>query len=399
MTQMLLPAIWLVVLIAGLPQLSETVYTPSLPDIGSELKTSAAMVEYTLTIYLLGFALGSLFWGKISDHFGRKPCILAGLIAFILGCVGCYFSHSIEMLMVSRLIQAFGGSIGSVLTQALCRDAFHGPSLGKVYSAIGSALALFPALGPLCGGVIAESFGWRNIFIFLVIFAVILTVLVGLQLPETHPLALRKKTSLWRMAQQLIQDKNVVGYGLIVAGCNGIMFSYFAEGSFYMIQGFGLSPSYYGLSFAAIAVALMLGGLCSKKLLQQNSSKEIMVYGLYIMTGATLIFSSIILIHQYMWAFSNMILITITLLLIMMCSFGICMAISNALALALIDYKHAIGTASSLFGFFYYSVISMFTFFMGFLHDGTLLPMPLYFFALCCLMHAVYYVYLKKPAH
>lgn len=186
MNPILLPAIWLIVLIVGLPQLSETVYTPSLPDIARALRTSEPMVEYTLTIYLFGFAIGTLLWGKVSDKLGRKPCVIAGLITFIIGCIGCYLAPTIEMLMISRLIQAFGGSVGSVLGQAICRDAFHGPALGKVYSSIGSALALFPALGPICGGIIAEYFGWSNIFVFLMLFAFILTALVIAKLPETH---------------------------------------------------------------------------------------------------------------------------------------------------------------------------------------------------------------------
>jgi Bcr/CflA subfamily drug resistance transporter len=260
MTNVLLPAIWLIVLIVGLPQLSETVYTPSLADIAHALQTSEAFVEYTLTIYLFGFAIGTLlFWGKTSDKFGRKPCIIAGLLIFIAGCFGCYFSGSIKMLMISRLIQAFGGSIGSVLGQAICRDAFHGPALGKVYSATGSALALFPALGPVCGGIIAENFGWENIFIFLIIFAVILTALVASKLPETHPQASRKSISILNLAGRLARDKKVLGFGLIVAGCNGILFSYFAEGSFYLINGLGISSSGYGFSFVLVAAATMAG--------------------------------------------------------------------------------------------------------------------------------------------
>jgi DHA1 family bicyclomycin/chloramphenicol resistance-like MFS transporter len=111
----LLPAIWIIVLIVGLPQLSETVYTPSLPEIADAFKTSNAMVEYTLTIYLLGFALRTFFWSKVSDRFGRKPCVITGFLIFILGCLCCYFSPSIEWLMASRCLQAFGGSVGSVL--------------------------------------------------------------------------------------------------------------------------------------------------------------------------------------------------------------------------------------------------------------------------------------------
>ena len=386
MTHVLLPAIWLIVLIVGLPKLSETVYTPSLPDIAHTLQTHVAMVEYTLTIYLFGFALGTLFWGKISDKLGRKPCIIAGLLIFIIGCISCYFSNSIESLMISRLVQAFGGSIGSVLGQAICRDAFHGPALGRVYSATGSALALFPALGPLCGGIIAEMFGWRNIFIFLLIFALIVMILVILMLPETHPHASRKKVSILDLATQLILDKKVIGFGLIVAGCNGILFSYFAEGPFYLIKGLGLAPSHYGLSFTVIALSTMMGGIVSKKLHCKYSSKEIMRSGLLIIAFATTFFSLLALISHHLLTLPFQLMITATILSQMGSAFGICMATSNALALALVDYKHAIGSASSLFGFFYYCLISLFTFFMGFLHNGTLLPMPLYFLGLSCFM-------------
>lgn len=396
MSSILLPAIWLIVLLVGLPQLSETVYTPSLPDIARALLTKEAMVEYTLTIYLFGFALGTLFWGNLSDKLGRKPCVLAGLFIFILGCMGCYFAQSIDMLMISRFIQALGGSIGSVLGQAICRDAFHGPALGKVYATTGSALALFPALGPLCGGLIAEVFGWRHIFVVLILFATLLSFLITIRLPETYPRTFRKHTPIWTTARQLSTDQQVVSLGLIVGGCNGILFSYFAEGPFYLIKGLHLSPSHYGLSFVAIALSTMAGGMLSKKLHDRHESKDIMGYGLMIVGVATTLFSMIACIHHYLWALPDNMMIILTLIAQMGCALGICMATSNALALALVHYKHAIGTASSLFGFFYYCLIALFTFFMGLLHDGTLLPMPIYFLSLSYAMMIVHHIYIKK---
>lgn len=386
MSQVLQPAVWLIVLIVGLPQLSETVYTPSLPDIARALHASESMVEYTLTIYLFGFAIGTLFWGKLSDKLGRKFCVLAGLFVFVLGCLGCYFSNTIEMLMLSRFVQAFGGSIGSVIGQSICRDAFHGPALGKVYASVGSALALFPALGPVVGGVIAEQFGWNSIFLFLMFFALLLSGVVKLQLPETHRPGTHTQHSFFKIAISLAKDKRVLGFGLIVAGCNGILFSYFAEGSFYLINLLGLTPSQYGFSFILISVATMMGGIVTRRLHAGYSSQTIMLSGVMVIIVSTFIFTAVISMQHSLISLSNQTLIFITVLSQMSSAFGICMATSSALAQALVNYKHAIGTASSLFGFFYYCMISLFTLGMGFLHNGTLFPMPFYFLGLGIMM-------------
>lgn len=385
MTRILLPAIWLIVLIVGLPQLSETVYTPSLPDIARTLKISDAFVEYTLTIYLFGFAIGTLFWGKLSDKLGRKPCVLGGLCIFILGCVGCYLSDSISALMISRFIQAFGGSVGSVLGQAICRDTFQGQALGKAYSSIGSAIAIFPAVGPVIGGFIAEHFGWPGIFLFLSAFGLILSAIVALRLPETHPHENRTATSIWEIALSLIKNKKVIGFGLVVAGCNGINFSYFAEGPFYLIQLLGLSPSQYGLSFIAIVASGMCGGILSRKLHDHHESKRIMRYGLAAILIGSLIFSFLILGSTVTDASKGWIIL-FTIGSQMVITLGLGMTTGNALALALVDYKWCIGTASSLFGFFYYTIISLFTLGMGILHNGTLMPMPLYFLGISLFM-------------
>jgi len=383
---LLLPAIWLIVLIVGLPQLSETVYTPSLPDIADSMNASEAMVEYTLTIYLLGFAVGTSFWGILSDKIGRKWCVLAGLLIFIMGCIGCYYSQTITALMISRFIQALGGSIGSIIGQAICRDAFHGAALGKAYSSIGAALAVFPAVGPVMGGLIAQNFGWPSIFLFLTIFALLLTILVIKYLPETHHAENRKQISAITVAKSLMSNKKVIGFGLIVAACNGIAFSYFAEGSFYFIKMLGLSPSQYGFSFVPIAFITMIGGIASKHLHNWYTSQMIMRYGLRLLTVATLLFSITAFCFVTHASFTTHAMIFAAIFMQMITMFSICMVTSNALALALVDYKWCTGTASSFFGFFYYLFISFFTFGMGYLHNGTLLAMPLYFFALSCFM-------------
>ncbi len=388
MKKSLSPSLWLLVLLAGLGMLTETIYTPSLPAIAHSLGAPESMVEYTLTIYLLGFALGTFFWGKLSDRVGRKPCILAGLVIYIIGCIGCYCSSSIEILMVSRLVQAFGGSIGSVLGQSICRDSFEGAALGKAYSLIGASLSAFPAVGPVIGGFIAESLGWQSIFLVLIVFALLLITAMAFRLPETHLKENRKPVSIAEVSGKLFRDKRVMGFGLLVAiGC-GQGFCYFAEAPFYLISVLGMSPSQYGLTFVGISVFSFAGGLFSKKLQDRHSSFTVMGYGLKVMLLGSALFCGLILLSLKV-PMPNSWLITITLGSQAIISFGCCMAIPNAMASALVDYRGCIGTASSLFGFFYYIVVSLLTYGMGYLHNGTLFPMPFYFLALSLLGVAI----------
>ena len=383
-----IPPAWLIVLIAGFPQLSETVYTPSLPDIARALLVSESMAEYTLTIYLFSFALGILFWGKLSDSVGRKPCVLAGLVVYTLGCLVCYFSATITMLMLGRFVQAFGGSIGSVLGQSMVRDAFHGPALGRMYAVFGSSLAVFPAIGPVIGGWIAQNYGWSNIFIFLTVFALWLSAVIWWWLPETHHPHMRQPNCMPKVALQMLLDKKVVGLALLVAAANGIQFSFYSEGSFYLIEQLGLSPSQYGTCFIAIASCTMLGGMFSKYLHQHHIAKTIMGYGIAIMCASSTLFCCAVL-GGAGTVFSSSTMIGITLLAQMIMAFGIVINNGNALAMALVDYKWCTGTASSLFGFSYYILTSLITLGMGMLHNGTLYPMPLYFCAIAWLMFMI----------
>lgn len=394
-----LPALWLLVIIVGLPQISETVYTPALPRIADFLNVSESMVEWTLTIYLFGFALGTLWWGKASDRWGRKPMLLAGLALYCLGCLWCYQASTIAALMWGRLLQAFGGSTGSVLGQAICRDAFSGPERGKVFSTIGSALAFSPAIGPVIGGVLAQYYGWSFNFLFLCIVGLLTLVFTMYMLPETLAPENRSSLSfslLISTAKRMLSDPYVLAHGFLIAACNGIGFSYFAEGSFIMIQLLGLSPWQYGTTFLGMALAGMLGGVVSRYLHGQHSSLWILQQGLKtLIAGCCLLLILVGLGNGLSWApFVMAGCILGSMMLIML---GISIVIPNTLSLALEHYRQHQGTASALLGFGYYTVISVFTLLMGLLHTGGLWPMPIYFLTIAILSYAVFKKYLEQP--
>ena len=392
----LLPEIWLMVLVIALPQLSETVYTPSLPDIAHSLMTSHALVEYTLTIFLFGLALGTLFWGKLSDKYGRKPMLLAGLLIYSIGCIGCYFSTTILSLMISRFVQAFGGSTGSVLGQVICRDAFHGSERGRVFSIIGSSLALAPALGPVIGGYIDQLFGWAAIFLFLVFVSFMTLLLVFYRLPETYTPTNFSLTVIKETALKMLFDYKVLGFGFLVALCNGISFSYFAEGSFCLINLLGLSPSMYGTTFIILSMATMSGGYISKKMNERSVDVwEIITRGsLLILFGASLYILGMIVFSSMNMQAMAFIALIIASMACMMAGMGI--MIPNVLAIALADYHGVLGTASSLFGFYYYCLISLCTLGMGLLHNHTLWPMPIYFICMAVILNVICYLLKDK---
>jgi MFS transporter, DHA1 family, multidrug resistance protein len=381
MKQHILPATWLILFIVGLPIFSETVYTPSLPDIAQALSVRDALVEYTLTIYLFGLAVGTLLWGNLSDKWGRKPCLIFGFSIYLIGCIGCYLSDSITWLLIARFVQALGGSGGSVLGQAICRDAFHGSALGKMYATVGSALAIFPAIGPIIGGVIDQHYGWSMIFLFLILFGSILIGLIGWHLPETHLTESREKVSMLHTLYRMSKDRHVIGCGLLVGTANGIQFSYYAEGPFFMIELLGLTPSQYGVTFIGIASAMFIGGLVVRKLHNFYDGRKILAMGLVL-----LILGSIQFVSVVSFTTNREIILCGTLAAMFIIKGGIIMVNANALSLALVEYKKCVGTASSLFGFAYYLVISLITYGMGFLHNDTLFPMPIYFCALAVFM-------------
>jgi len=250
-------------------------------------------------------------------------------------------------------------------------------------------LAVSPAIGPVIGGVIAQIFGWSAIFLVLIILGLFVLAASCIRLPETHTPSMNSSASLGNILLRMSKDPKVLAFAFLVAACNGIIFSYYAEGSFYLIDLLGLTPSLYGLSFLGIALATMVGGYLSRKMHNTLSSLVILGHGITVVLFGTTLFWSLILLFSFMQA-STLLYTTLTLISMMFIMAGIGMMIPNILSLALEEYRSAVGTASALFGFFYYILISIFTFGMGTLHNGTLFPMPFYFAGIGISMYIIY---------
>lgn len=384
--------------LAGFPQISETIYTPSLPSIAESLSTSAHLVEWTLSVYFIGFAIGVGSWGILADKIGRRPVMLIGIILYCLATFACWQANSIGMLMCFRVIQAFGASVGSVITQTMLRDVLTGNTLKRWFSLIGIPLALAPALGPLCGGWLDYLFGWRANFMALLGMGLCLVLICYQKLPETKPVHLAPSTvRLLPLAWQLCCDNKVLGCAVLVAIINGLLFSFYAEAPFILMENMGLTANQYGWVGLAIALASVIGSVVSHRLHHYFAQEVIIGIGCILMLMGSL--GLVIVAHMDLLNASNPCLGTAWLLTMMfIITLGSCgLAIPNLLSMALTSYRNVLGKAGSLFGMLYYVLAAFMIAIMGQLHNETVFAMPWYFLVLSLMMIGVFYHLLLSP--
>ncbi|EOL45199.1 multidrug effflux MFS transporter [Enterococcus caccae] len=376
------PSLLLLIVLVGFPQISETIFTPSLPDIAHDFQTSMATVQLTLSIYFLAFALGVFFWGWLSDFIGRRKAMLYGLLFYGMGSFLCFRSGTIEILLFARFVQAFGASTGSVVTQTILRESYSGNQRHALFAQISAALAFTPAIGPLIGGIVDQYWGFRAVFFVLVVMSVLVFCYAFLCLPETFEVDKRVPVKVIPIIKRLLKNPKVLTYGFLIGAINGVLFSYYAEAPFIFIEQFHLSTATYGFLGIGVAGASILGSLLSKRLLSIYQPEKIILIGIKTMLFGVLflLLTSMATVLPELGQFWLMLLGIFILLT------GTGTALPNCLSLALTDFQDVIGTAGAIFSLGYYLLVSLFTFGMSKLHNGCLVTMPLYFLVIGSVM-------------
>lgn len=242
-------------------------YLPSLPAMGDYFSTSSSMVQLGLTTSMIGLAVGQVFFGPLSDRYGRRMPLLVAMWLFIASTICCLFSTSIQMFVAFRLIQGVAGAGGIVISRSVATDRYSGRELAKMLAVIGAINGVAPVAAPIVGGVLTESIGWQGIFAVLLGLGVIL--LAGCyrfkeSLPKEQRLA-SKWNDTFRSFKVVLQDRQYVFYVLQMAFAQGVLFSYIASSPFILQQHYGFSAFTFSLCFAVNAVAIGVAAALSVK--------------------------------------------------------------------------------------------------------------------------------------
>ena len=233
-------------------------YLPALPSIGSSLHATPAAVQMSLMVFFIMLGICQLVYGPLSDMFGRKPPIYAGLAIFVIGSVGCAFAPNIDVLIGFRAVQSLGACAGMVIPRAVVRDLYTGHEATRLMSLLMLVVSISPILAPLTGSFIIAGFGWRAIFLVLTIAGLIAFLLAATQLRETREIHDRADSSWARTFAsygQLLTDAEFLGLTLVGAFGVSSFFIYLASASFVIVNHYGLTPLMFSLCFALNAAS------------------------------------------------------------------------------------------------------------------------------------------------
>ena len=263
---------------------------PAFPAIGAQLQASPVLMQQTLSVYMIAYALMSLLHGPLSDSLGRRKVILAGVAVFTVASVGCALSRTIGELLAFRAIQGMSAGAGMIVGRAIIRDCFDGAAAQRLMSTVSMIFGIAPAIAPIIGGWIIAFAHWPMIFWFLAAFAGLLWIACVALLSETHPHERRNALSLRSMAKTyrtILRDP--VFLPLVFAGTLGFnaLFVYISSAPAFVIGLLGLDAQQFAWLFIPAIGGLMLGSFLSGRLAGRVSGTATIRLGYSIMLGAS----------------------------------------------------------------------------------------------------------------
>ncbi|GLQ16611.1 multidrug effflux MFS transporter [Maritalea porphyrae] len=269
-------------------------YLPAMPTMASDLGAPISSAQLTLTVYFLAFGVAQLFWGPLSDMFGRKLPIYLGLGLFFAASIGCAYAQDIETLIVLRFIQGVAAAGPMSIPRAIIRDLYTGQKATRMMSTLMLVFSVSPMLAPLLGSFVMEPFGWRGVFFAIAACTILSLVMVGTLLPETLKPSDRRPFDMRTMFQSfgiLLKDMNYLSLTFIGGLGMASFFTFLGSASFVYMEHFGLDPTQFAIAFAANAAGFFVTSQFAANLMGIAGPKKLIfvaTIGYAIMVGGLL---------------------------------------------------------------------------------------------------------------
>lgn len=377
-------------LLAMLMPLSIDMYLPALPVISAQFGVPAGSAQMTLSTYILGFALGQLFYGPMADSLGRKPVILGGTLIFAAAAVACALAQSIDQLIVMRLFHGLAAAAASVVINALMRDIYPKEEFSRMMSFVMLVTTIAPLVAPMAGGAVLVWFSWHAIFWILALAALLASAMIFFFIDETLAVERRQKfhirTTMGNFAS-LFRHKRVLSYMLASGFSFAGMFSFLSAGPFVYIELNHVSPQHFGYYFALNIVFLFIMTIINSRFVRRIGALNMFRAGLWIQFVMAIWLVVSAFFGVGFWA-----------LVVGVAAFVGCVSMisSNAMAVILDEFPHMAGTASSLAGTFRFGIGAVVGALLSMATFNTAWPM-LWAMAFCATSSILFCLYASRP--
>jgi DHA1 family bicyclomycin/chloramphenicol resistance-like MFS transporter len=345
-------------------------YLPAMPSIGKELGADNTAVQMSLLAFFISFAIFQLFYGPLSDMWGRKAPLYIGIGLFAVASIGCALANDIETLIAFRFLQGIGGAAGMVIPRAIVRDMHTGVQAARLMSLLMLVFSISPILAPLTGSAVIEFYGWRGVFWAVMIAAFIGLILLSTQLKETRPQAARAESGLGSaMAayRLLLGDRNFLTLTFIGGLGISSFLVYLANSPFVLIDHYGLTPTQYSLAFSINAVSFFTVSQLTGWLGDRFGLVRVMRLAV---TAFSFVMAAMVVVMSLGF---NQLPVMAAFLFAGYGFLGLVIPTSSVLALE--DHGEIAGTASALMGTLHFVTSAVAMVIAGLFFDGTALPM------------------------
>ncbi len=372
--------------------ISNNMVLPSLPALSNEFQVPAGVAMLTISTFFLGFGVGQLFYGSLSDRFGRRPVLMGGLGLYTLASAACIWAPDIETLIATRLLQGLAAASAQVLARAIVRDHFTPIRAAKVLSLMAAAFTFASAFAPLAGGFAQTRLGWQGVFMTLTMVGALTFLVVwrrfGESLVERDPSAMNPGRMLANY-RSLCTSRVFAGYTLTFAAAFAGMFAFHSGSSFVLITLLGFAPETFGLLFAFV-----LGGYFIGTVFSARTTIKLGVYRLVAIGITSCVVSGGLMVALVLAGLTGAATILGPQFVFM---FGIGIILPNAIAGALGPFADKAGAASALLGFTQQIMGGAMVALLGGLVDSTALPMAGCVFAGAILALACFTLIVPRP--